>query len=53
MPPPPARFSAMGSARKARPCDLPPTDIEGDLRILDGDPNGSDIVDMDTYEYAP
>ena len=32
---------------------LPATDIEGNPRIVDGDSNGSEIVDMGVYEYVP
>ncbi len=33
--------------------DLPDTDFEGDLRIIDGDGNTTATVDMGTDEYMP
>ncbi len=33
--------------------DLPSTDFLGNSRIIDGDQNGSIIVDMGAYEYIP
>jgi uncharacterized repeat protein (TIGR01451 family) len=33
--------------------DIPPTDFLGNNRIIDGDQNGSAIVDMGAYEYNP
>ncbi|MHC4154631.1 MAG: right-handed parallel beta-helix repeat-containing protein [Planctomycetota bacterium] len=33
--------------------DLPPTDIEGNPRVLHGDGDGNSVVDMGAYEHDP